>query len=157
MKKNNQKMIESNFDQDESFSIDEIPSFESVTDESIANIKNRCTDLIEEKFGGYEPGALKAMLEVINGEFDEAYKILENDYAIRKNNLGLAYSAGEADLKNEIDNFPLKMAEHGAKLKRYNDYNMRLVGVDLPKELDIDSEHFEELKNKFEELKNGKK
>ena len=146
------KIIRSNFNRNETFTISNVPKhFESVTDESIRDLKARIMTKIEKEMS-LDPGALQMGLKSADGRFEEAYSVLEGDYGTRFSNLSSAYTKGISELRNNIKNFERQVAEHNIIFDRYSEANERINGKKLPENLRFSDEEIARLKNALNEL-----
>ena len=105
------RKIKSGFNPREKFDFQNVPNhFESVTEDSIKDIKNYCSVMVGKKFHGeYKPSALKEMLQMISGEFKPAYVQLEGDRITRLQNLHNAQRAGIAEMKLLVGELKLQL------------------------------------------------
>ena len=146
------KIIRSSFNRNEQFTISNVPKhFESVTDESIRELKNRIIAKVEHETS-LDPGALQTSLKSVDGRFEEAYSILEGDYGTRLSNLNSAYTKGLAKLRENIRNFELQVADHNTAFDHYLEANEKLNGKKLPATLRYSDEDLQKLKQALREL-----
>lgn len=150
--------VKSAFPKREDFTYDNVPKyFNSVTEQSLRNIKNYCSKTIRQKYNGeYAPNTLLAMLQTIDGEFEQAYACLEADYNTRLRNLQLAYQNGLADIEQEITEFRREVSEHDEAFQDYAEIHRELIGRDLDQKLLYSHHRLEELEQQYQELRNAK-
>lgn len=112
--KNTTHLIASNFNRKEKFDCNNIPKhFDSITETSIRNIKQHCSIVINKKYNGmHNARTLKAMLETIDGEFDQLYACLEGDYSARLANLKECHEKELCKAREELINFDKTISNH---------------------------------------------
>lgn len=150
--------IKSAFPKEESFTYDNVPRyFKSVTDRSLHKVKNYCARVIRRKYHNeYQPNALTAMIQTIDGEFEQAYAMLEADYNTRRTNLQSAYQEGLADIEQKMNDFRQQVNEHDEAFYDYNEIHQGLVGRELDKKLLFSGERFDQIEQNYNNLQGAK-
>ena len=112
--KNITKLVESDFNRKESFTCENIPKhFDSITETSIRNIKQHCSRVILKKYNNvHNARTLKAMINTIDGEFDQLYARLEGDYSARLANLEECREKELRKVRSELTNFEKIVSDH---------------------------------------------
>jgi hypothetical protein len=152
-KKNSiRKIIRSSFNRNEKFTASNVPKhFESVTDESIRELKARIMSRVEQEMS-FDPAALEMALKSADGRFEEAYSVLEGDYGTRFSNLSSAYTDGVTTLRESIKNFQLQAAMHNTAYDKYSAANEKTNNKKLPEYLRYSEEEMSKLKQVLKEL-----
>lgn len=154
--------IKSKYKEKESFTFREAPkNFDSVTNTTIRKLNKYCLAKNERVFKDkYAPGALKAMLTAVAGQFNYAHRQLEGDYSNRKGKLELAYIDGIAEIESQIIEFKKQVAEHNILFEQYNKANIAVTGEKLPENLIYKESNIFAIEEKCERLRkatsNGK-
>lgn len=132
-----QPTVKSNYNAKEIFSFDKTPNeFRTITEKSINDIKEYCSNIIAEKYNGtYDAGALYAMTRTVIGNFDLLSSRLKDDYSCRKGKLKSAQNNGIRQARNLLSNFEKMVADREMALRRYSDnlreYNGYMIDEDL--------------------------
>lgn len=132
--------VESNFDRNETFSLENIPEhFDSVTEEALRETQRTALDKAGQ-VTEFTPGALDNALMSADGQFEGAYSTLEGDYGKRLTNLRNAYNDGLTDVRRAFQLYKSQVAEYNIALKNYSDANKVIRGSALPDNLAITDE-----------------
>lgn len=151
--------VKSAFPKQEEFSYEDVPKyFNSVTEKSLRNIKNYCAQTIRQKYDGeYAPNTLLAMLKTIDGEFEQAYAMLDADYNTRLRGLQIAYQQGLADIQKDLIDFRLHAIAHDNAFHDYNEIHQALTGRELPTDLLYAGSRLGELEHQYKSLQKEEK
>ena len=146
------KIAGSNFDRNERFGLQNVPKhFESVTDDEIERLKNLVLNETQ-NISQYKPGALLDILKSVDGHFDSAYSTLEGDYGTRLANLNEVYTRGISQLRHACGAFELQVAEYNIAFENYLEATKNLGNRTLPRNLMIDVEAINRIKQSVKDL-----
>lgn len=158
MKRHNKDIeINSHFNRDEKFTINNIPKgFKSVTDETLKRLRRSAVERVE-RITDFKPSTLQITLQNnVDAQFGSAYNVLEGDYGTRRSNLEDVYSDGLADLNKAYKIYQLQVSQHNTAFKRYSAANKVINGEELPESLLISDEEMRKLKVAIEQLNRRK-
>lgn len=149
-----QPKIRSKYNAREVFSFDRVPGeFRSVTEESIENIKNYCTDTIADKYNGdYSSRTLYAMVRTIAGNFDLLVSRLKEDYSCRRGKLKKAQNQGIKQVNSLILGVEKLIVDYEVALKLYNDNVIEYGGFSVDKNLHYSRERVESFKDRLKKI-----
>ena len=149
-----QPKIKSKYNAKEAFSFEEAPEgFESVTEQSIKDIKAYCSQLIANKFkGNYDARTLYAMVGTVIGNYDLLYSRLKQDYTSRSNKLKKAQSLGIKKVNQKIIEFEKTVADHEVALNRHNQNMIDFDGLAIDEGLHFNRERIHEFKNRLKNI-----
>jgi hypothetical protein len=99
------------------------------------------------------PGALKAMLQAVAGQFNFAHRRLEGDYANRKGKLEQAYIEGISEIEAQIMDFENQVAVHNILFKQYSEICEKISGEKLSNSLLYEESEVKKMQKKCEKLK----
>ena len=119
----NEKLIKSNFNRNEKFTCKNIPKhFDSITEQSIRNVKKYCAQVVRNKYNSeHTARTLRAMIETIDGNFDQLYAQLEGDYAARIGNLSECKLEQINKTKTNLTNFSLTIVNHNNAFENFKE------------------------------------
>ena len=149
-----QPKIKSKYDSKETFSFEETPGeFDSVTEESINDIKAYCSRLIKDKYkGNYDARTLYAMVGTVIGNFDLLYSRLRQDYNSRSTKLKKAQSKGVKKVNQRIIEFEKVVADHEIALGRHNQNMIDFDDQPIDEGLHYDRGRIQEFKNRLKNI-----
>ena len=146
------KLSGSDFDRNESFGLSNIPKhFESVTDDEMDRIRENVLNEVEE-ISQFKPGALKDILQSVDGHYSGAYSTLEGDYGKRMSNLDHVRNKGLTKLRKAIKVYDLQVAAHNALFEEYSDAIKNINGEKLPERLKISDGEINEMQSALKGL-----
>ena len=147
-------IIRSAYNKREKFSFDKTPDeFKSVTEKTINNIKDYCTETIEEKYQGkYDASSLYAKVGTVMGNFDLLASRLKEDCDGRRSKLKKAQLSGMKKVSQKLYRFNRLVAEHEFALNRYSDNIKDYDGESLPQDLHYSRERLAMFNNKLNKI-----
>ena len=151
-RKNNNQEVESNYNREESFDFDHIPShFDSVKASSIRKIKRSAMEKVATNTD-FDAGALEMALKSIDGLFGSAYKTLDGDYDARLSKIKQAYRDGLKKVRTAFRRYELQAELHNSAFDRYNKANKALNGTELSSSLMVSQREIDEFRKRIDAL-----
>lgn len=147
--------IKSKYKENEKFTFRDAPkNFDSVTNATIRKLNKYCLAKNDKVFKNeFVPGALKAMLQAVAGQFNFAHRRLEGDYANRKGKLEQAYIEGISEIEAQIMDFENQVAVHNILFKQYSEICEKISGEKLSDSLLYEESEVKKMQKKCEKLK----
>ena len=154
MKHARQPKIKSKYKINEEFDFRNTPKkFESVTENSIRDLKAYCFDRAKSTLeGDFAPGALKATLNAIVGSFNFALAQLEGDYSARRNMLENAKVSGLADVHAQVYDFERLVQDHNSAYDAYSAAYFKIYGEKPETNLKVSQSKVDAIVKAYESL-----
>lgn len=153
-----QPLVKSKFNTNEKFTFDNTPTrFDSITEQSIADVKEYCLETIEKKFNGkYDARTLYAMAGMVFDNFDLLYSHLEGDYGCRRANLKRAQEDGISKVNERLLNFEKTVADHDSALELFRKNVADFNGEEVDKALAYPKNRLDDYKKRLTNIKEKK-